>query len=72
MRTGRAEMPLHGGKDGIPFPVDRATYDRSIEILHRSLSRARLELSDKRRAFGRLDALRRLGDATAGKPAAPP
>jgi hypothetical protein len=23
----------HGGKDGTPFPVDRATYDRTIELL---------------------------------------
>jgi hypothetical protein len=53
----------HGGKDGHPFPVDRATYDRSIEILSGSLRRARLEHSDKRGAFGRLDALRRAGEA---------
>jgi hypothetical protein len=52
----------HGGKDGTPFPVDRATYDRSIEILAGSLRRARLEQSDKRRAFRRLDALRSAGD----------
>ncbi len=51
----------HGGKDGHPFPVDRETYDRSIEILRRSLGRARIEHSDKRRAFGRLDALMRRG-----------
>jgi len=44
----------HGGKDGHPFPVDRATYDRSIEILRRSLERAKIEHSDKRKAFGRL------------------
>jgi uncharacterized protein len=62
MRTGRTELPLHGGKDGHPFPVDRATYDRSIEILRRSLEQAKIEPSDKRRAFGRLDAMRRIGD----------
>ncbi len=24
----------HGGKDGTPFPVDRITYDKTIEILN--------------------------------------
>jgi len=45
----------HGGKDGHPFPVDRACYDRSIEFLETCISRARLGQRDK------LDALRRLG-----------
>ena len=44
----------HGGKDGYPYPVDRETYDRSIETLHAAVSRARLGQRDK------LDALRRL------------
>ncbi len=49
----------HGGKDGTPFPVDRETYDRSIEVLAGCLRRARLEGGDRRSAFGRLDSLRR-------------
>jgi hypothetical protein len=48
----------HGGKDGTPFPVDRRTYDQSIEVLAASLRRARLEHGEKRKAFRRLDALR--------------
>jgi hypothetical protein len=44
----------HGGKDGTPFPVDRATYDRTIDLLHRSLLRARIQRTE------RVDALRRL------------
>jgi uncharacterized protein len=44
----------HGGKDGIPFPVDRATYDRTIDILHAAMSRAHVDRSDK------IDALKRL------------
>ncbi|MDD5452827.1 MAG: DUF763 domain-containing protein [Candidatus Bipolaricaulis sp.] len=32
----------HGGKDGIPYPVDRGTYDRTIEILRRAVRRAQL------------------------------
>lgn len=44
----------HGGKDGHPFPVDRETYDRSIEVLREAVRRARLGQRE------RLDALRRL------------
>jgi hypothetical protein len=44
----------HGGKDGTPFPVDRTTYDRTIDLLHRALDRARLDRSDKLEAFRRL------------------
>ena len=45
----------HGGKDGTPFPVDRATYDRTIDVLHRAMASAKIDRSDK------LDALKRLG-----------
>jgi len=44
----------HGGKDGIPFPVDRKTYDKSIEILHIALERAKVEDKDKMAAIKRL------------------
>src|SRR5262249_9121415 len=27
----------HGGKDGIPFPVDKETYDRTIEVFDKAL-----------------------------------
>ena len=46
----------HGGKDGIPFPVDRDTYDRTLHILNESINRAKLGDPDKLRA---IDALRR-------------
>jgi hypothetical protein len=45
----------HGGKDGTPFPVDRATYDRTIDALHHAMAHAKVDRSDK------LDALKRLG-----------
>jgi hypothetical protein len=44
----------HGGKDGIPFPVDRTTYDRTAEMLEEAVRRARIGEPD------RLQALRRL------------
>ncbi|MBI2852866.1 MAG: DUF763 domain-containing protein [Chloroflexi bacterium] len=43
-----------GGKDGIPYPVDKTTYDRSIELLATAVNRAKLDLSEKREALGRL------------------
>jgi uncharacterized protein len=44
----------HGGKDGFPFPVDRRTYDTSIEVLQEAVSRA--DAGEREKA----DALRRL------------
>jgi hypothetical protein len=47
----------HGGKDGTPFPVDRPTYDKTIEIMRDALNGARIDRSEKVRAFWRLAAL---------------
>jgi hypothetical protein len=44
----------HGGKDGHPFPVDRATYDRTVQTLKRSLENGRIDRSEKVRALKRL------------------
>ncbi len=44
----------HGGKDGTPFPVDRAAYDRSIAVLHDALERSEVERSEKIAALKRL------------------
>ena len=44
----------HGGKDGTPFPVDKLTYDRTIEILNIAINRAAIDRSEKVRAFQRL------------------
>jgi len=46
----------HGGKDGHPYPVDRKTYDRSIDILHQALNRAKVGDNEKIAAFRRLRA----------------
>lgn len=45
----------HGGKDGTPFPVDRETYDRSIEVLREALRRAKLGQRERLDAFRRLE-----------------
>ncbi len=47
----------HGGKDGTPFPVDRATYDRSIRILHEAVEEAKLDKKEKYEAIKRLSVL---------------
>ncbi len=41
----------HGGKDGHPFPVPTFTYDETIETLHKALNKAKIDLSDKRKAI---------------------
>ena len=46
----------HGGKDGTPFPVDRITYDRTIEILGKAINRSTIARSEKIKAFKRLAA----------------
>jgi len=45
----------HGGKDGIPYPVDRKTYDQSIELLRRAINKTKLGIREKKEAMGRLD-----------------
>lgn len=47
----------HGGKDGIPYPVDRETYDRSISILRNGIEEAKIGKDDKLRAVKRLEGL---------------
>lgn len=44
----------HGGKDGYPFPVDRGTYDRSIEIIERAIKLAKIGNYERMRALRRL------------------
>ena len=45
----------HGGKDGIPYPVDRQTYDQSIELLRKAIGRTKLGIKEKNEAVGRLE-----------------
>jgi uncharacterized protein len=46
----------HGGKDGAPYPVDRQTYDKTIEVMHQALNGARIDRNEKLHAFRRLAA----------------
>jgi len=47
----------HGGKDGVPFPVDRLTYDKTIAILEKAINRSAIDRSEKVKAFRRLASL---------------
>jgi hypothetical protein len=57
--TGFASLPLHGGKDGTPFPVDRETYEHTIEVFDKALNRAAIDRSEKVKAFRTLAAFGR-------------
>jgi hypothetical protein len=46
----------HGGKDGYPYPVDKQTYDKSIQFLTQALERAQIGDKEKLEAFRRLRA----------------
>ena len=46
-----------GGKDGVPFPVDRASYDQTISHLTHIIEKARLEGREKYTALKRLKAI---------------
>ncbi len=48
----------HGGKDGIPYPVDRKTYDQSIELLARAIRKSHIGIKEEADAFHRLDRLK--------------
>jgi hypothetical protein len=44
----------HGGKDGYPYPVDRETYDKSIEFLAKVVNKTKIGISEKNEAVNRL------------------
>ena len=46
-----------GGKDGVPFPVDRKAMDESIEIIKQGIQEAAIGNKEKIKAFRRLSSL---------------
>jgi hypothetical protein len=48
----------HGGKDGIPYPVDKKTYDQSIELLSKAIHKTKLGIREKNEAVSRLNRVR--------------
>ncbi|MHC1570220.1 MAG: DUF763 domain-containing protein, partial [Methermicoccaceae archaeon] len=47
----------HGGKDGYPYPVDRQTYDNTIEQLESAILEAKCESKERLNALKRLHEL---------------
>jgi len=45
----------HGGKDGIPYFVDRKTYDQSINVLERAIRKAKIGQLERQEAFKKLE-----------------
>ena len=44
----------HGGKDSTPFPVDRKTYDQTIEALEKGIQKSKISNREKIEAQRRL------------------
>ena len=49
----------HGGNDGTPYPVDRSTYDATIESLRHAVQDTRAGLTEKSAALKRLAGVER-------------
>jgi len=45
----------HGGKDGTPYPVDRGTYDKTIEFFRKVVAKAKLPYYEKTKINARLE-----------------
>ncbi len=44
----------HGGKDGIPYPIDSEVCEESVDILHKALKESKIGRTDKIKAIRRL------------------
>jgi hypothetical protein len=42
-----------GGKDGIPYPVDRKTYDQTIDLIEKAIKKSGLGYAEKEKALKR-------------------
>jgi len=58
----------HGGKDGTPFPVPLAVYDRTIAVMSDAVGKARLGNDDRMAALRELDRQARALEAGASGP----
>jgi uncharacterized protein len=44
----------HGGKDATPYPVDKDTYDQTIQVLQTAVRKSKINPFDKDKALRRL------------------
>ncbi len=48
----------HGGKDEVPFPIDRQTYDRTLAVMEKGIKKSSVRHKEKIEALQRLDKYR--------------
>jgi Uncharacterized conserved protein len=44
-----------GGKDGIPYPVDRKTYDKTLEVIEKAIKKTNISPYEKDKALKRME-----------------
>ncbi len=44
----------HGGKDATPYPVDKETYDKTINTLQEAVKKTKISLTEKEKIYKRL------------------
>jgi len=44
-----------GGKDGIPYPVDRKTYDKTLEVIEKAIKKTKISPWEKDKALKRIN-----------------
>jgi len=44
-----------GGKDGIPYPVDKITYDKTLNVIEKAIKKAKLSPQEKDEALRRME-----------------
>ena len=44
----------HGGKDATPYPIDRRTYDSTIDFFQKIIQKTKIPFSEKRKMLGRI------------------
>jgi len=44
-----------GGKDGIPYPVDKITYDKTLNVIEKAIKKAQLSPQEKDEALRRME-----------------
>lgn len=48
----------HGGKDGIPYPVERKTYEETIDLLEKAILKSKIGEKEKLNALRRLSGMK--------------
>jgi len=49
-----------GGKDGIPYPVDKKTYDKTLEVIEKAIKKAQFTPWEKDKALRRFETIKKI------------